>query len=244
MEHTCPFANRFLIAVKPTRPGNGKLPGGKRTHTRVYGSSPRPSDAGFLFDASKTDPNDVLAVFYHKWDNTRKRIQENNLADSSFFTVGRGMKPWNRIDSSSRYVVENYREALDSPGEWYLSKDGYLYYIPMPGETIYNTECMVPVIDKFIVIAGDGNKDKNVSHIRFENLRFRVAGYKTPFLGDEAKQAANPVEATVMIDFADHIELYNCEIANTGLYGIWFRRSCSKSSVIRCHIHDLGANTC
>jgi hypothetical protein len=100
------------------------------------------------------------------------------------------MKPWNRIDSSSRYVVENYREALDDPGEWYLSKDGYLYYIPMPGETIDNTECMVPAIDKFIVITGDEDKGKNVSHIRFENLRFRVAGYKTPFLGNESAQAA------------------------------------------------------
>jgi hypothetical protein len=151
------------------------------------------------------------------------------------------MKPWNRIDSSSRYVVENYREALDDPGEWYLSKDGYLYYIPMPGEIINNTECMVPAIDKFIVITGDEDKGKNVSHIRFENLQFRVAGYKTPFLGNESAQAATPVEATVMVDFADHIEFYNCEIANTGLYGIWFRRNCSKSSVIRCHLHDLGA---
>ncbi len=29
--------------------------------------------------------------------------------------MGIGMKPWNRINSTSRYVVENYREALDSP---------------------------------------------------------------------------------------------------------------------------------
>jgi hypothetical protein len=215
--------------------------GGRRALLASQKIKPRPSDAGFLFDASKTDVNDVLAVFYHKWDNTRKRILEINLADSSFFTVGIGMKPWNRIDSNTRYVVENYREALDDPGEWYLSKDGYLYYIPMPGETIDNTECIVPAIDKFIVITGDEDKGNNVTHIRFENLRFRVAGYKTPFLGNESNQAANPVEATVMVDFADHIEFYNCEIANTGLNAIWFRRNCSNSSVIRCHLHDLGA---
>jgi hypothetical protein len=215
--------------------------GGRRALLASQKIKPRPSDAGFLFDASKTDVNDVLTVFYHKWDNTRKRILEINPADSSFYTIGEGMQPWNRIDSSSRYVVENYWEALDDPGEWYLSKDGYLYYIPMPGEIINNTECMVPAIDKFIVITGDEDKGKNVSHIRFENLQFRVTGYKTPFLGNESAQAATPVEATVMVDFADNIEFYNCEIANTGLYGIWFRRNCSKSSVIRCHLHDLGA---
>jgi hypothetical protein len=215
--------------------------GGRRALLASQKIKPRPADAGFLFDASKTDLSDVLTVFYHKWDNTRKRILEINPADSSFFTVGTGMKPWNLINSMSRYVVENYWEALDDPGEWYLSKDGYLYYIPMPGETIDNTECMVPAIDKFIVITGDEDKGNNVSHIRFENLRFRVAGYKTPFLGNESAQAATPVEAVVMVDFADHIELFNCEIANTGLNGIWFRRNCSKSSVIRCHLHDLGA---
>jgi hypothetical protein len=215
--------------------------GGRRALLASQKIKPLPADAGFLFDASKTDVNDVLTVFYHKWDNTRKRILEINLADSSFFTIGLGMKPWNRIDSTSRYVVENYREALDSPGEWYLSKDGYLYYIPMPGETIENTECMVPVIDKFIVITGDKKTGTKVGHIRFENLRFRVAGYKTPYMGDESQQAANPVEATVMVDFADHIDFYNCEIANTGLNAIWFRQNCSKSSVVRCHLHDLGA---
>jgi hypothetical protein len=215
--------------------------GGRRALLASQKIKPRPSDSGFLFDTSKTDVNDVFVVFYHKWDNTRKRILEINPADSSFYTIGEGMKPWNPVNSSSRYVVENYREALDDPGEWYLSKDGYLYYIPMPGETIDNTECMVPTIDKFIVITGDENKGKNVSHIRFENLRFCVAGYKTPFMGNESAQAATPVEATVMVDFADHIDFYNCEIANTGLNAIWFRRNCSNSSVVRCHLHDLGA---
>jgi hypothetical protein len=216
-------------------------PGGRRALLASQKIKPLPSDAGFLIDASKNDVNDVLIVFYHKWDNTRKRIVEINLADTSLFTMGLGMKPWNRIDSTSRYVVENYREALDSAGEWYLSKDGYLNYIPMPGETIDSTECMVPVLDKFIVIAGDANKGKKASHIRFENLCFRVSGYKTPYMGDESQQAANHVEATVMVDFADHIDFYNCEITNTGLNAIWFRRNCSKSSVTRCHLHDLGA---
>jgi len=214
--------------------------GGRRALLASQRIKPMKSDAGFLSDI-KSDLSDVLVVFYHKWDNTRKRIIEINRADSSFHIVGLGEKPWNRIDSTSRYVVENYREALDSPGEWFLAKDGYLYYIPMIGETPDNTECMVPAIDKFIVMAGDENSGNKVSHIRFENICFRVSGYKTPYMGDESQQAANPVEATVMVDFAEQIHFYNCEIANTGLNAIWFRRNCSHSSVIKCHLHDLGA---
>jgi hypothetical protein len=200
-----------------------------------------PSDASVL-DILKTDnADDILAVFHHSWSARRQFIRHIDQADTAFYITGGGLRPWLPIDHRTRFYIENFREALDAPGEWFLSRDGYLYYIPLPGETIANTECMVPIIDKFIVITGDENKGNNVSHIRFENLRFRVAGYKTPFRGNASTQAASPVEATVMVDFADHIEFYNCEIANTGLYGIWFRRDCFKSSVIRCHLHDLGA---
>jgi hypothetical protein len=45
--------------------------GGRRALLASQKIKPRPSDAGFLFDASKTDVNDVLTVFYHKWDNTK-----------------------------------------------------------------------------------------------------------------------------------------------------------------------------
>jgi hypothetical protein len=202
---------------------------------------PHPADAGFLKDISADEMNDVLVVFWHKWDNTRKHIQQINPGDTAFYTVGRGMKPWNHIDSKSRYVVENYRKALDSPGEWYLSKkDGYLYYIHLPGETIETTECMVPTIEKFIEISGDEATGEKAGHLRFENLCFRVSGYRTPFPGNEPAQAATPIEASVMVDFAGHIEFNNCEIAHTGLNAIWFRRKCSNSTVRRCHLHDLG----
>ena len=45
------------------------------------------------------------------------------------------MKPWNPINSKSRYLVENFKAALDARGEWFLDRSGYLYYIPLEGET-------------------------------------------------------------------------------------------------------------
>ena len=146
--------------------------GGRRALLASQRIKPMKSDAGFLSDI-KSDLSDVLVVFYHKWDNTRKRMIEINRADSSFHIVGLGEKPWNRIDSTSRYVVENYREALDSPGEWFLAKDGYLYYIPMIGETTDNTECMVPTIDKFIVMASTAASNSSISlTVKSEKSRF------------------------------------------------------------------------
>jgi hypothetical protein len=191
-----------------------------------------------LNDLSEKDLDDALIVFYHNWDNSRKRIEHFNIKDSSLFMVGQGMKPWNKINHLSRFIVENYEKALDAPGEWFLQHDGYLYYIPMPGETPENIKCIYPVTEHFLKI--QGNKEHPVEHIRFENLCFENSGYHTPVNGNEPAQAAAPIEATVMIDHASDIEFLNCDIAQTGLHAIWFRNNCSNSSVEHCHLYDLG----
>ena len=191
-----------------------------------------------LNEIDPKEANDVLGVFYHKWDNTRKRVSHINKTDTAFYFTGQAMKPWNKIDNNSRYIVENYRKALDAPGEWYLQRDGYLYYIPVPGETIENTRCIFPVNERFIII--EGKEDKPVEHIRFENLSFQVAAYHTPAKGDEPAQAAATIEATVMIDFARNIDFTGCTFAHTGLHGIWYRKACSDSKIEHCHLYDLG----
>ncbi len=186
------------------------------------------------------DFNDALVIFYHNWDNTRKRILDISRSEPAFFIAGQGMKPWNPINSKSRWLVENYRAALDAPGEWYLDRSGYIYYIPLPGESIENTLFHAPLLKEFVKIRGEG-PEKPVNHIRFENLTFSVAGYLTPPSGNEPAQAAAPVDAVISLDFASNISFINCEVSRTGTYAFWFRRGCSSCTVNRCYIHNLGA---
>jgi hypothetical protein len=199
------------------------------------------SDASFLKSFSRQDYLDALIIFYHNWDNTRKRITGSGKENSAVYSIGEGMKPWNPINNKSRYIVENYRGALDAPGEWFLDRDGYLYYIPLEGETIENSKVFAPVIDKFISIQGDPVSGKRVENIRFENLSFEVACYKTPSDGNEPEQAAASVDAVITVDFADNISFRDCEISHSGTYAFWFRRACSNCSVTRTYMHDLGA---
>ena len=189
---------------------------------------------------SKDDYQDALIIFYHNWDNTRKRVTGFDPNSFSVFTTGEGMKPWNPINEKSRYLVENCRSALDSPGEWYLDRTGYLYYIPKEGETIENTTFVAPVIGKFIDIKGDSVSGKMAQNIRFENLSFEYAGYQTPPAGNEPAQAAFPLEAVITLDYANNIEFLDCEVAHTGTYGFWFRRACNNCYLIMCYLHDLG----
>jgi len=197
-------------------------------------------DANCFRSFSEADFNDAIITFYHKWDNTRKRVANFNSAESSVWTVGTGMKPWNSLDNKTRYKVENFRTALDNPGEWFLDRSGYLYYIPLPGETIGSTDVYAPILKEFIKITGESATNP-VSNIRFENLTFRVAGYRTPEAGNEPAQAAATVDAVVTLDYAGDISFVNCEVAHTGTYAFWFRRGCSNCNVNGCYMHDLGA---
>lgn len=199
------------------------------------------ADTASFASFSKHDFQDALMVFYHNWDNTRKRVTGFSKEGSSIYIAGEGMKPWNPINNKSRYLVENFKAALDVPGEWFLDRDGYLWYIPLEGETIENTTFHIPVIKEFISIQGDHLSGKKVENVKFENLVFEVAGYKTPPYGNEPAQAAAPVEAVVTLDFANNIEFRDCEIAHTGTYAFWFRRACSSCVVNQCYMHDLGA---
>lgn len=198
------------------------------------------ADAECFKSFSAEDYQDAIVTFYHKWDNTRKRVSHFNRRESAIYTVGSGMKPWNSLDNKTRYKVENYKAAMDSPGEWFLERSGFLYYIPLPGETIENIEVHAPIIKEFLVIKGE-SPDRQVSNIKFENISFRVAGYRTPDTGNEPAQAAAPVDAVITLDHAKDISFINCEVAHTGTYAFWFRRGCSNCTVNNCYMHDLGA---
>jgi hypothetical protein len=198
-------------------------------------------DADMLDKLTKDDMNDALMVMYHKWDNTRKRIASYDAGSSVIYTAGTGMKPWNRLDLQTRYTLENYKAALDTCGEWFLERNGTLWYIPLEGETIQDIQAIAPVTDKLIVIQGEDGSGKTVEHIRFEHLKFTGTGYRTPLWGNEAAQAAAPVEAVIMADRARNIHFLNCEISHTGSNAFWFRNACSDCSVVQCYLHDLGA---
>ncbi|MDQ3535372.1 MAG: right-handed parallel beta-helix repeat-containing protein [Bacteroidota bacterium] len=198
-------------------------------------------DTRWLKEEQPENLKNALVTFYHHWDNTRKYISAFNEENFSFYIVGSCLKPWNPINHDSRYYIENLKTALDEAGEWFLEKDGTLYYIPMPGEQLEETNIIAPLLDQFIIIKGNKDEVKLVSNISFRNLKFEIAGYKTPVDGNEPNQAAANIESVVMVDYAKDIEFDQCEIAHTGLGGIWFREATRDCKVTQSYLYDLGA---
>ena len=201
----------------------------------------RPEDIAVLGDLSASQLADVQLVVYHKWDITRRFIEQVNADPPAIVTRGEGMKPWNAWTKDTRYLLENVECALDAPGEWRLDHSGRLTYIPREGEELATARVVAPVAEKFIVVQGRPEAGEFVEHVRFEGLTFRHAAYNTPPGGFEPAQAAATIDAEIMLDGARHVDIVDCALEHIGRYGIWFRRGCRDCRVERTYLHDLGA---
>ena len=191
---------------------------------------------------SWSDLGNVEVVVYHSWNTSRVRIasvdEPNRTVTFTGPTVFRPLA-W---DPEQRYCVENARELLDSPGEWYLHQDsGTLYYWPLPGEDMTTAEVVAPVLGELLRFEGDADSGKFVDHIHVIGLSLQHADWTLAEKGYGDPQAAVTIPAAVMADGARNCRIEQCEVAHVGTYGIWFRRGCKDNRIVQNHIHDLGA---
>lgn len=184
---------------------------------------------------------DVNLVVYHNWDNTRRFLEKIDHDRQSLVASGEGMKPWNPWRRNSTFILENYRAALDAPGEWFLARNGTLLYKPRPGEDMTKATVVAPVVERFLLVQGDAAAGKLVEHVTFRGLAFRHSQWLTPQGGFEPAQAAAPIEAVVQVDGARNVEIVECEIGHVGIYGVWFRKGCRDCRLVRSYVHDFGA---
>ncbi len=201
----------------------------------------RPKDFSVLAKVSPAELRDVNLMLYHKWDNTRRFVDELDHEQQALITTGRGMKSWNAWKRNTRFHLENFLGALDAPGEWFLARNGTLYYHPLPGEDMTKAKVVAPVVERFVLIQGDPAAEKFVEHVTIKGLTFHHSQWVTPPGGFEAAQAASPIEAVVMADGARNVSIEDCEFGHVGIYVVWFRKGCRDCTVTRCYLHDFGA---
>ncbi len=184
---------------------------------------------------------DVQFNAYHKWDNTIRYLTGMDVTNGTFTIDGGGMKPWNPLTPETRFVLENFRAALDSPGEWFLSGEGCLYYKPLPGEVLDNAEVIAAVCDKLMVISGDVTNNRPVADMNIRDIIFKYAESVTYPEGFGPIQAAASLDAAVMLDGARNITFTGCDVSHIGKYAVWFRKGVRNCSVVSSSITDCGA---
>lgn len=196
------------------------------------------SDALKLINGDATD--EALVVFHNRWDVQRERVNSISVSDSTIYVMGFLGPAWSKYYQQTRFYVENQRNALDERGEWFMASDGWLYYIPMEGETPETTECLYPVSDAFVNICG--TEKQEVEGVKFENMRFLVSSYTAPPYENDGGQAAQFIPYAINVNHANNVAFVNCDIAHTGQHAIGMKENCSQSAVVHCHLYDIGGS--
>jgi hypothetical protein len=233
--------NKFYFYIQNVREEVLEADSSRRPKRARQTVGMRPEDFSAIADLKPDELKDVNLQVYHKWDNTRRFLERLNPQQHAIITSGEGMKSWNAWQRNSHFHLENFLGALDVAGEWFLSRDGTLYYKPLPGEDMTKAEVVAPVIDRLIELRGDPANGKFVEHVTVKGLAFRHAQWLTPPGGFEAAQAASPIDAVVLADGARNVTLEDCEVGHVGRYVVWFRKGCRDCTLRHCYLHDFGA---
>ena len=158
----------FLYMVRNIPYGIDPLTG-KRAGlaNRAFEADPRET---WLSEVRDEPVNDVTMVAYHSWAISRHRLAEVDRSTRSVIATGPAPWPFMRWRKRQRYHVENFRAALDEPGEWFLSRDGTLYYRPRPDEDLTQAEVVAPVTETFVRFRGEPELGLTVEHVTLRGL--------------------------------------------------------------------------
>jgi hypothetical protein len=200
-----------------------------------------PENAAPLAQLPPEELHEVNVIVHFSWDEQRHRLAGVRATDGTLqFTAGLhraffSLEPYHNVR------LENFRAALDAPGEWFLALDGTLSYLPRPGETPDKADAWAPMAAQWLVLKGDAEKDAPVEKLTFRGLHFAHQAWTLPPEGAGYGQAEATLGAAIEADGARDIAFEQCEFAHTLTNAAWFRHGCRDIALRQCRIHDLGA---
>lgn len=165
----------------------------------------------------------------------KKSATELNLEGGWMNNRGGGIHPTDRF-------VENIREELDAPNEWFLDKNTRtLYFKPAvdfaPGEgkiILSQNESCIRIL---------GSEEKPVSHLTIDGISFRhttrtFMKTKEPLLRSDWKIYRG---GAVYLEGASKVAIKNCEFTDLGGNAYFASGYNRDLSIEGCHFHQIGA---
>jgi hypothetical protein len=162
--------------------------------------------------------------------------------------------PYYIVPSKGRwYHIENARELLDQPGEWYLERTtGRLTYWPREGEDMARAEVVAPVLTQLVVVSG--TPDSPVRNLHFRGIRFEHTDWQLPEGGYMGIQACHygshphpgrrwlQIPAAVSFIDAQGCSIQDGSLARLGGTGIQVADRCMDNVIRGNYVFDVSAN--
>ena len=224
-----------------------------------------------------TNPQNIEAVIVTQWK--MMRVPLNSVTPYSFPTNGLITMQEPAWDNANVYFdvtthepgewsfwqvtrFENAYEFLQMPGQWYLDyADGWLYYIPLPGEDMSTVDVELPILEALVV--GQGTLGQPIHNIRFEGLTFSYATWLGPsssdgYVSDQSGQLlvgsghpinyighdqhVVPTPGNVSFVFANNIVFYGNIFEHLGAVGLQFDSGSSNNTITSNLFTDISSS--
>lgn len=139
--------------------------------------------------------------------------------------------------AGNRYFIENVREALDAPGEWFLDKAaGEVRYIAAGPD--FGGDGSLPVVaprlDHLVRLAGDRPGGRFVEHVRFSGLRF------TDTTHGLHEEYYTPDDACIQVSYARNVEVRGCEFRRCAGYAMKLGDRAEQCVLAECRLECMG----
>ena len=206
-----------------------------------------PSD---LIDFANVTDIDVKLM--HFWCEDLMPVHSIDKATGRIVTTkSTAMKT--RIDDN--YILENVKEALSLPGEWYLDRsEEKLYYIPEKGDTVDNTVLYAALTEQLLTF--DGAENVSFQGIDFAKTDWdHIDGKHTGNLldpsgelyniieyGTEHPQAAFEVPAAINIVASSDINFTDCRFENISYTAVKFDKGAKDCNIKSSYFNEIGGN--
>lgn len=180
-----------------------------------------------------SNPEDIELVFDSEWMHHRYPVA-NILYGSGKVTFEMQQPYWHalfNVTSSNTndpglgkgFYIENARELLDQPGEFYFDKDAKrIYYYPFAQEDMTTAKCYVGVSEGLLTIKGT-NKSNMINGLTIENIQFKYGAWnevsETGMLTNQADNlentsnrgaASHQVPGQVHVEYAKNVTIRGC----------------------------------
>lgn len=243
------FAQLFVNderRLRPRLPKQGYYQIAKQWPPSGKADGPGHDQIGYEGDQLKPDwanLTDVEVMVFQQWSASRLRIAEIDSSTHRVRFTGKTLTNdwWGAFPKGHRFLVENVREALRQPGEWYLDRpSGVLTYLPKPGEKPDQAVVIAPRLDEVLVFAADGPAKRWVEHIHLRGLTLAHTNWVLPPNGQTFPQAEIGLDAAVVAIGARNVLFDGCAVRHTGGYAMAFGAGCQGNRVENCELVDLG----
>lgn len=164
------------------------------------------------------------------------------IKDSLLYEGGYQVTRPSRLHPKSRYV-ENIKEELDAPGEWFWDKkEQQLYYYPETDEMLKNTEVEVAVTPQLLILKG--TEGMPLSDITIKGLCF-TRTYRSFMLPYETLMRSDwgiYRGGAVLLENTKNCIVEDCEFKELGGNALFLSRYALNDTIRGNHIHHTGGS--